>query len=174
MQFKCIFKWNKLVKLWTESDTFSLVSTSIIAPLVRSCHSCSLESPHPRHLTCHSLINTTANTNSSSSSRMSAEQCESLEAVLEKYVPQPELAEVKRILYGKPATWVIQRGPQLWTIFTLILFESRLYSFPLDRNISLDRKLLIHSRKVTCLHLKLGKPVWRFFKCERGFPHASL
>jgi len=33
---------------------------------------------------------------------MSAEQCESLESVLEKYVPQPELAEVKRILYGKP------------------------------------------------------------------------
>jgi len=33
---------------------------------------------------------------------MSAEQCESLESVLEKYVPHPELAEVKRILYGKP------------------------------------------------------------------------
>merc|ERR1711885_80564 len=33
---------------------------------------------------------------------MSAEQCESLESVLEKFVPQPELAEVKRILYGKP------------------------------------------------------------------------
>ena len=60
-------------------------------------------SPHPRHLTCHSLL-TNNITNNSSSSRMSAEQCESLEAVLEKYVPQPELAEVKRILYGKPAT----------------------------------------------------------------------
>ena len=124
MQFKCIFKWNKLVKLWTESDTFSLVSTSIIAPLVRSCHSCSLVSPHPRHLTCHSLItnnNSSSNnsSSSSSSSRMSAEQCESLEAVLEKYVPQPELAEVKRILYGKPATWVIQRGPKLWCWYFL-------------------------------------------------------
>ena len=37
--------------------------------------------------------------------RMSAEQCESLESVLEKYVPQPELAEVKRILYGKPVKY---------------------------------------------------------------------
>ena len=60
IQFKCIFKWNKLVKLWTESDTFSLVSTSIIAPLVRSCHSCSLESPHPRHLTQSSATTTAA------------------------------------------------------------------------------------------------------------------
>ena len=38
--------------------------------------------------------------------RMSAEQCESLESVLEKYVPQPELAEVKRILYGKPVKYL--------------------------------------------------------------------
>ena len=38
--------------------------------------------------------------------RMSAEQCESLESVLEKYVPQPELAEVKRILYGKPVKYI--------------------------------------------------------------------
>lgn len=37
---------------------------------------------------------------------MSAEQCESLESVLEKYVPQPELAEVKRILYGKPVKYI--------------------------------------------------------------------
>ena len=37
---------------------------------------------------------------------MSAEQCDSLESVLEKYVPQPELAEVKRILYGKPVKYV--------------------------------------------------------------------
>ena len=37
---------------------------------------------------------------------MSAEQCESLESVLEKYVPQPELAEVKRILYGKPVKYL--------------------------------------------------------------------
>ena len=37
---------------------------------------------------------------------MSAEQCESLESVLEKFVPQPELAEVKRILYGKPVKYL--------------------------------------------------------------------
>ena len=34
---------------------------------------------------------------------MSAQQLESIESVLEKYVPSPELDEVKRILYGKPA-----------------------------------------------------------------------
>ena len=34
---------------------------------------------------------------------MSGEELNSLEAVLEKYVPPQELAEVKRILYGRPA-----------------------------------------------------------------------
>ena len=34
---------------------------------------------------------------------MSGEELHSLETVLEKYVPPQELAEVKRILYGRPA-----------------------------------------------------------------------
>ena len=34
---------------------------------------------------------------------MSGQELNSLEAVLEKYVPLQELAEVKRILYGRPA-----------------------------------------------------------------------
>ena len=34
---------------------------------------------------------------------MSGEELSSLETVLEKYVPPQELAEVKRILYGRPA-----------------------------------------------------------------------
>ena len=34
---------------------------------------------------------------------MSGQELNSLEAVLEKYVPPQELAEVKRILYGRPA-----------------------------------------------------------------------
>ena len=34
---------------------------------------------------------------------MSGEELASLETVLEKYIPPQELAEVKRILYGRPA-----------------------------------------------------------------------
>ena len=34
---------------------------------------------------------------------MSGEQLESVEGVLEKYIPGPELEEVKRVLYGKPS-----------------------------------------------------------------------
>ena len=41
---------------------------------------------------------------------MSGEQLESVEGVLEKYIPGPELEEVKRVLYGKPSEWV-------WIIF---------------------------------------------------------
>ena len=34
---------------------------------------------------------------------MSGEELTSLESVLQKYIPAQELAEVQRILYGKPA-----------------------------------------------------------------------
>ena len=38
-----------------------------------------------------------------SSHTMSGDEIASLESVIEKYIPEPELGEVKRILYGKPA-----------------------------------------------------------------------
>ena len=34
---------------------------------------------------------------------MSAEQLDSIESVLKKYIPPEELSEVQRVLYGKPS-----------------------------------------------------------------------
>ena len=37
----------------------------------------------------------------------STKEFESLEKILDEHLPAAELAEVKRILYGKPVEWVI-------------------------------------------------------------------
>lgn len=40
---------------------------------------------------------------------MSSGEFKSLEECLEKHIPAPELAEVKRILFGKPVEWVAKQ-----------------------------------------------------------------
>lgn len=42
---------------------------------------------------------------------MSGSELESLEKVLESHLAEPELGEVKRLLFGKDAAWVIARAP---------------------------------------------------------------
>ena len=63
-----------------------------------------------------------------------AGELSSVESVLEKYIPEEELGEVKRILFGRPARWPIYTCIYVTYVYVAMHVKSQMHKFAYNKH----------------------------------------